>query len=212
VIGTFTPGSTNYDSYTTNSFTVTAGAHLIKFVGLDPDGLDNTAFIDQATINTVVPILTNAGFENPNVGAGNYQYNPSGSGLGWTFDTSSGVTGNNSAFTSGNPNAPEGNQVAFLQGYGTISQTATFAAAGTYKINFMAAQRVNGNFSSQTIQVLVDGVVVGYFTPSTTNNGTYTSFTASFTVTAGTHTITFAGSDPDGQDNTAFIDQVQVQQ
>jgi hypothetical protein len=216
-IGSFQPGSTNYDSYTTNSFTfATAGNHTITFVSTDLiDGGDNTAFIDQATINTVVPVLTNAGFENPNVGTGSgaYQYNPSGSGLGWTFDSGSGVAGNGSDFTAGNPNAPEGTQVAFLQSTGSFSQSVTFAAAGTYKINFMAAQRVNYQASSQTFQVLVDGVVVGTFTPSTTNNGTYTSFTTnSFTVTAGTHTIKFVGTDPDGQDNTTFIDQVQVQQ
>jgi hypothetical protein len=29
-------------------------------------------------------------------------------------------------------------------------------------------------------------------------------------VTAGNHTITFAGTDPNGGDNTAFIDQVQI--
>jgi hypothetical protein len=205
VIGTFTPGSTNYDSYTTNSFTVTAGAHVITFVGLNPNGGDNTAFIDQATINTVAPILSNAGFETPNVGTGTYgafQYNPSGTA--WTFDSGSGVAGNSSGFTSGNPNAPEGTQVAFLQGIGSFSQLATFTA-GTYTLNFMAAQRGNFQASNQTFQVLVDGVVIGTFTPGST---TYTAFSASFTVTGGNHTITFVGTDPNGGDNTAFIDQV----
>ena len=46
-MGTFTPGSASYTAYTTASFTVTAGSHTIRFVGLDPDGQDNTAFIDQ---------------------------------------------------------------------------------------------------------------------------------------------------------------------
>src|SRR5262249_39346121 len=116
--GTLTPPPTNYDSYTTNSFTVTSGAHVITFAGLDPDGQDNTAFIDQATINAV-PILGNAGFETPNVGTGTYgafRYNPSGSP--WTFDNGSGVAGNGSGFTAGNPGAPQGTQVAFLQATG----------------------------------------------------------------------------------------------
>jgi hypothetical protein len=207
VIGTFTPGSTNYDSFTTNSFNVTAGAHTIMFVGLNPNGGDNTAFIDQARINTVAPILSNAGFEAPNVGTGTFgafQYNPSGTA--WKFDDNSGVAGNGSGFTSGNPNAPEGTQVAFLQGTGSFSQSATFTA-GTYTLNFMAAQRGNFQASSQTFQVLVDGVVIGTFTPGST---TYTGFSASFTVTAGNHTITFVGTNPNGGDNTAFIDQVQI--
>jgi hypothetical protein len=37
--------------YTTASFTATAGSHTLAFVGLPPDGGDNTAFIGQVTIN-----------------------------------------------------------------------------------------------------------------------------------------------------------------
>jgi hypothetical protein len=29
---------------------VTAGAHTVSFVALDPDGLDNTAFFDQVQL------------------------------------------------------------------------------------------------------------------------------------------------------------------
>ena len=54
--------------------------------------------------------------------------------------------------------------------------------------------------------MLVDGVVVGTFTPS----GTRTRLsTAAFTVTAG-HAVTFQGLDMAGGDNTAFVDQVVV--
>jgi hypothetical protein len=210
VVGTFTPGSTSYAVFSTSGIAVTAGAHTIQFLSLDPDNLDNTAFIDLVRINQVqaVSIINDPGFETPNVGTGTYgafQYNPSGSP--WTFGSGSGVAGNGSGFTAGNPNAPQGTQVAFLQAFGTISQTATFAA-GTYSLSFNAAQRGNGNFSYQTFQVLIDGNVVGTINPTDTNYSVYT--TNSFTVTAGPHTITFVGTDPDGQDNTAFIDQVQV--
>ena len=54
--------------------------------------------------------------------------------------------------------------------------------------------------------MLVDGVVVGTFTPSGTSYQTYT--TSVFTVTAGSHTITFQGLDTAGGDNTAFIDSI----
>ena len=54
--------------------------------------------------------------------------------------------------------------------------------------------------------MLIDGNVVGTFTPSGTSYQSFT--TAAFTVTAGTHTITFQGLDSAGGDNTAFIDQV----
>jgi hypothetical protein len=205
--GTFTPAGTSYADYHTNSFSVTAGSHTIQFVGLDLDGQDNTAFLDQVRVNRVLTILDDPGFETPVVGTGTYnafQYNPSGSL--WTFGGSSGVAGNGSGFTDGNPDAPEGNQVAFLQGYGSVSQSVTFVAAGTYSLGFSAAQRGNDN-SSQRFQVLIDGaVVVGTYTPGDASYTAYT--TASFTVTAGSHTISFIGLDPDGGDNTALIDQV----
>ena len=47
------------------------------------------------------------------VGAGNWQYAPSGSP--WTFSGTAGVSGNDSAITAGNPTAPQGSQVAFVQ-------------------------------------------------------------------------------------------------
>ena len=50
VVGTFTPSSTSYQSYSTATFTVTAGAHTITFQGLDSAGGDNTAFIDGVSI------------------------------------------------------------------------------------------------------------------------------------------------------------------
>ena len=131
------------------------------------------------------------GFEQVQVGAGQFQYRPTGSP--WTFTGSSGISANNSGFTSGNPPAPQGTQVAFLQGTGSFSQTVTGWAAGSYVLTFDAAQRGNNQASQQDFEVLVDGVVVGTFTPSGTSYQTYT--TAAFTVTAGSHTITFQGLD-----------------
>jgi hypothetical protein len=205
VVGTFTPADTNYTAFTTSPFAVTPGSHTLTFLGTDPSGGgDNTAFIDGVQL-TLLAGVSDPGFERPNVGAGTFnafRYNPSGSP--WTFSDGSGVAGNGSGLTDGNPDAPDGTQVAFLQGFGSISQTLTFAA-GTYSLGFSAAQRGNDN-SNQTFQVLVDGNVVDTFTPADAN---YTSYaTSSFTVTAGAHTIAFLGTDPSGGNNTAFIDSV----
>src|SRR5262249_3497000 len=106
-----------------------------------------------------------------------------------------------------NPNAPEGTQVAFLQTTGSFSQAVTLAA-GTYQLTFQAAQRAISQASAQTFQVLVDGVVVGTFTPAGTSYGAFT--TNAFTGAAGAHTIQFVGLNPRGGDNTAFIDNVQL--
>ena len=124
-----------------------------------------------------------------------------------TYSPQSGVAGNGSAFTSGNPNAPQGTQVAFLQKNGTLSQAVNFSA-GTYIVSFDAAQRKNFQASSQTVAVEVDGTVVGTIKPSGTSYALYT--TNAFTVTAGTHTVEFVGLDPNGGDNTAFIDEVTI--
>ena len=207
VVGTFHPLGSIYSSFLTSNFGVAPGSHTIAFVGIDPDGLDNTAFIDAVQL-TLQAGFYDPGFELPRVGTGTFgafQYQPTGSP--WTFNGSSGVAGNGSGFTGGNPNAPDGTQVAFLQANSSFSQSVNFATAGTFSISFSAAQRAS-NFSSQTFQVLVDGVIVGIFNPISTS---YTSFTTTnFIVTAGSHTVTFAGIDPDGQDNTVFIDMVRL--
>jgi hypothetical protein len=117
-----------------------------------------------------------------------------------------GITGNASGFTAGNPNAPEGAQVAFVQEIGGMSQAVTLAA-GTYTLSFQAAQRATWS-TGQTIQVVVDGRVVATVTPTGTSYASYT--TAPFTVAAGSHTIAFVGADPLGGDNTAFVDAVQL--
>ena len=51
VVGTFSPAGASYASYTTGSFTLTAGIHTLLFKGLNPNGGDNTAFIDQLVVN-----------------------------------------------------------------------------------------------------------------------------------------------------------------
>ena len=139
------------------------------------------------------------------VGVGNgYSYDPAGSA--WTFTGNAGLTGNNNAFTAGDPVAPSGTQVAFLQrGDGTISQSVPFASAGAYQITFGAIQR-SGN--QEDFQVLVDGTVVGTFKPS--GSSYQLLATASFSVAAGSHTITFRGVDSAGGDNTAFLDSVSI--
>jgi hypothetical protein len=218
VVGTFTPSGTNYQSYATDGFPVTAGYHTITFVGLNPAGGDNTAFIDAVSIQLFRGLLDGgfeapaAPFAAPPASDPSDWYDPNGSP--WTFISGSipgngaGVAANGSSFTSGNPSAPEGNQVAFLQRRGSFSQEVYFPA-GTYTISFLAAQRA-GQASSQTVEVLIDYIALkDTITPTATSYQSYT--TDKFTVTAGLHTIAFAGLDPSNDDNTAFIDAISIQ-
>jgi hypothetical protein len=151
-----------------------------------------------------VPALANPGFEAPVVGLGSYDYNPNGAA--WTFTGMAGVAANGSGFTGGNPNAPEGTQVAFIQDAGSMTQTVALTG-GVYTLSFAAAQRATWS-TSQTFEVLVDGQAVATVTPTGPTYATYT--TGTFAVNAGSHTVTFVGLDPLGGDNTALIDQVQL--
>jgi len=172
---------------------------------------DDAPQLASAPVN---PTVLNSGFETPVIGAGQFQYNPAGAT--WSFANSgptvnggSGISGNASAFTTANPSAPQGTQVAFIQGTAFISQTVNNWSAGNYAILFQAAQRGSGNTVRQDLNILVDGNVVGTCTPSGSLYGGYYK-TNRFTVTQGNHTISFVGVDTAKGDNTAFIDDVQV--
>ena len=215
MVGTFKPSTTSYQLYTTSVFTVSAGSHVIQFLGLDSAGGDNTTFLDAVTLALAVaspptvPTVGDSGFESVAQGSG-YAYSPTGSA--WTFSgtspSGSGLAGNNSAFTYANPPAPQGTQVAFLQEKGSITQSVAGWSAGSYAISFDAAQRATNNTSGEDFEVLIDGVVVGTFKPSTTSYQLYT--TSVFTVSAGSHVIQFLGLDSAGGDNTTFLDAVSV--
>ena len=149
---------------------------------MDSAGGDNTAFIDEVALTQVSTApIADPGFEQVQVGTGQFQYDPAGSP--WTFSGGSGISSNNSGFTAGNPPAPQGTQVAFLQQHGSFTQTVTGWAAGSYVLTFDAAQRENHQTSEQNFNVLIDGSVVGTFTPSGTSYHSYS--TAAFTVHRG---------------------------
>ncbi|WP_435008284.1 hypothetical protein P12x_005540 [Tundrisphaera lichenicola] len=213
-VGTILPTSTSYNSFTTAAFSVAAGSHTITFQGLNSKGGDNSTLIDAISIQArpASTSLENAGFESPVVGYGKVA-RPAG--IAWSFSTGpagSGsnacISGNNSPYTSGNPAAPEGQQVAVIQRLGAISQTIAGWAAGRYTIAFQAARRGNYGPGSDDIQVLVDGIAVGTILPTSTSYNSFT--TAAFSVAAGSHTITLQGLNSKGGDNSTLIDAISI--
>jgi uncharacterized protein YabE (DUF348 family) len=205
-VGLVTPISTQYGLYQTANFTVTAGPHTITFIGQNPLGGDNTAFVDQVTIAPEVNSISDSGFEAPGLPVNTFQSAPNGSP--WQFSGSAGVSSNGSTLTSNNLNTPDGTQVAFLQGTGSMSQSV-YLAAGTYSLSFLAAQcAASAQTHNEEVQVLVDGAQVALVTPAGTQYGLYQ--TSSFTVTAGPHTIKFVGVNPLGGTNTALVDEAQI--
>src|SRR5262249_20176351 len=139
--------------------TVSAGAS-----NPDSNVANNSATVTGSIFVIPPTQLQDPGFETPSVGSGSsaYIYDPVASP--WSWAGQAGVSGNGSGFTSGNPNAPQGSQVVFLQNTGSFSQAVTLSA-GSYVVTFSASQRATYQDSSQTFQVQIDGTVVGTFTP-----------------------------------------------
>jgi autotransporter-associated beta strand protein len=162
---------------------------------------------NSAEASAMAQAVADFGFEIPGIGSGNYSYNPGG-GF-WTFSgaagSGSGIVANGSGFS--NPNAPEGTQAAFLQKYGTITQTLSgFVPGKSYTITYSAAQRSGSSQNGgESWNVVIDGNVIKANSPGATS---FTTYTAMFTATAATHTLAFVGTDLVGGDNTVFIDNV----
>jgi hypothetical protein len=167
----------------------------------------------KASVNQLVPdasgtpartiAFANLGFETPAING--FVYNPTNAV--WAF-SDAGLTVNNSGFTAGDPNAPQGSQSGFLQNArSSIKQTAQIDA-GSYTLTFKAIQRANYQFGSQVIDVRLDGASIGRFTPPL---GSWGTATMPMTIaTTGPHEIAFFGLGAGGNDFTAFIDDVKI--
>ncbi len=166
----------------------------------------------QSGVWTLVSItnsanFANSSFEYPAVGVGNSLLQPTAST--WTFAGKAFIQSNGSSL--GAANAPDGTQTAMLQGLpgntlGSISQAVNFPVATTATVSFQAAQRTG--FPAQPIKITVDGTQVGgLITPSSTTFQTYT--TASFSVTAGSHSIQLSATD-NSAEKDSFVDSVSL--
>ncbi len=207
LVGSSVTGTNFTDGTVTNGGTY---YYVVSALRTNGESFNSIEVRASPTMPSLVP---NFGFETPSVGA--YQYNPSGAS--WTFTSQSGANGsgiaaNDSAFTSANPNAPQGVQVAFLQGTGAISQAIQGLVSGmNYTVTFAAAQRNYQQNGGQTWNVTVNGAVVGSFAPPRSATS-YANYTATFTATAPSQTLAFVGTDAHGGDNTVFLDNVQITQ
>ena len=178
--------------------------------------------VNSTEAGAAVGPLQNTGFENPMLTGSTYSYNPSGGS--WTFaaqssTNGSGITSNSSAFTKYNVAAPQGQQVAFVQGTGSFLQAVNGLIPGAnYTLSFAASERhnSNGGTQNQTFQVKLDSAILQTFAPGATGSGTtalltgstYTDYSVVLTATAATQTLKFVGTNTITGDNTVFIDNI----
>ena len=199
-------GTANAKSASCSTASLAAGTHgIVATYGGDAANSGSTSVSLPQVVNSVTlpAALVNASFELPDVHSTGYQYNPSGAGLGWAFSSTSGIQHNGSAWNAAA--APDGVQTAFVQMTGTITQTLSLNA-GSYALAFRAAQRTCCGV--QPVKVMVDGTQIGGLVSPA--SGSFAAFSIPFSVaSSGTHTIMFAGTDPN--DRTTFIDNVTIQ-
>ena len=164
----------------------------------------------------------NNGFELPNQGSGlaAYTINPATGWTGTVVTGNPGVAANGSAFNvtgAANQNAnPAGTtstsgQAAFFQGSCALSQLMIMPAGSLGVVNFALEQRNSGTVNTNNITVFIDDINLGTYTTATSNS--FVGFRSNpFTLTqAGNHTLKFVSNNPNGGDNTIFLDQVSLQ-
>lgn len=168
----------------------------------------STSMLAQAT-----PInLVNSGFEadwtgTSAVGSDGYvtfNYAPTGSDMGWAFANGGGVANSYSWLT-----AFEGSRFGLLQIGGTASQSFTLDTASDVTLDFELALRP-GYAPGQTVNVLLDGNILGNFAAASTSWNLMTLGLG--TLTAGSHSLMFAGTAnyyAQG-DTTAYLDAVHL--
>ncbi len=210
-IQSFSPVSMAYDGFASIGFTLDEGCHEICLLGLNPNGGDHTALIDDLRLsicdegaNCLNGQACNSSFESPEQGSG-FTYAPENAS--WTFTGASGIAGNNSGFTNNNPDAPEGDQVAFLQGANSrFCQSINITESGTYQLYFFAAQRMQAALNDQTIRIEINGEDLESINPNSASYNFYLSDL--FGLPIGCHEICFSGTTAGA--NTAFVDMVGV--
>lgn len=192
-----------------NTYRMDTNGNLTSLAALgDGYSICDTSALGQTTEGSFYLDFGNASattigdFETPDYVSPNYAYQ-NGTVGAWTYGNAV-ITSNGSAW--GMPNAPQGDQAVGFQGTAYMHRNVTIGTAGNYSLSFWAAQRP-GN--QQVLEVFVDSVSVGTVQPT---SSVYTPMTISLgDLTAGSHNIRVAGTNPFGGDNTAFVDDMFVQ-
>lgn len=156
------------------------------------------------------------GFENPNLGTGQFQYWSSSdptalNSSGYRFTSGTGISNNQAGFTQNNPNAPQGTQVAFIQAAtGHVRRSINITKATHYRFSLKAAIRNQSN-ARKKLRIFVNDIELGEYTINSINYEEQVSLPIFLPV--GTHTIKIEGSNfTSGTNYTVLIDDIQLQE
>lgn len=173
-------------------------------------GLIGTLSLSASAADT----LLNGGFESNNVSLGQQLYAPNAVAASWEFLNGAGIQSNGGpmgSFTSA------GNYFGFLQSHplfsgqaSVLSQQFDLSTTANLSFDFSLAQRsAFYNGGHQTVAVALDGLQLGEFTA--TGFESWSDFNvAALNVAAGTHTLSFTGTNVNAGDSVAYLDGVSM--
>jgi len=203
----------------TNAFTATATTHTVSFAVTGVG--DQTLLLDNVRVHerdARPDSGGNLGFETvdnipTNFGAGAFRYNPAGAS--WDFpgnNAGTGIASNGSGFTAANPPAPEGTNVAFIQGATSFTDVFyDFDVTRQYTLSFAEANRA-GIGGLNDFEVLLDGRVIfaQHFAAGTSyTNVTSPTFRPVDAGNDGAFILQFRGINSLTGDRTVFVDNIQ---
>ncbi len=209
--GQYSTDGTNWTTIATHTTPFSAGSYLGGLAVTSHNNTTSSAatFTNVSVTTAAPPPFANGSFETTS--ANGFTYLPTGTG--WTFAGNAGIQANGSAW--GGTNTTAGTQTAFLQSggaghsgvSGSLGQTLTFTAAGTYTLSFQSALRgfKTGTTLNQRVGVYLNGTLVQAIAPTGT---AWATFTVGLTVgSAGSHTIEFRALEAVG-DTSLFLDDI----
>jgi hypothetical protein len=178
------------------------------------------AFIAPLALQSAnaAPLIANNSFETGNSGVAGYTAPFGGVTVpSWTFGPSAnpsydGLSTEGALQLAG---TPDGIESAFVEGTGIFSQSISGFATGPYAVTFYTEFR--SIIGPEPLQVLIDGTPLTFnsganstYTPVTSTSFTFTT-TDAFTVSAGTHVLTFRGTIPfSTADHFDYIDFINI--
>lgn len=192
--------STEWIPIETPSFHLTAGKHLVELQGWNGAGL----YIDDVKLTLQPPVLiTNGSFE-AGATADNASTATPGDQGPWVFTGTAGVTGKNSTLASGITPTADGRLAAYLQEFGSMSQTGNVAVAGNYSLTFDAV----GKSGYQQVKVFVNDDAKWTYNVYASTEWSHIA-TEIIPLPAGSHKITLAGNST-GSGQVALVDNVRL--